>query len=179
MIGRGEVRLYTILHCPSPIKKKNTIMPLVKTTVTQTGPSFESIAERIMAVANAVVVKNATAILENAKESFPPPTTVPRVDTSGESTEGIKDTITMKMSESPVNPEAIIGGDNPVLAYIEVGTGRRGASDTNPNKAQVEINYRDDWAGMVSQPFLNPARAKQEPIFIADLSTAIKEALKI
>lgn len=42
-------------------------------------------------------------------------------------------------------------------AYVEMGTGQRGASSPSPPKSDADVSYRQDWAGMDAQPYLYPA----------------------
>lgn len=39
-------------------------------------------------------------------------------------------------------------------AYVEFGTGQRGASSPSPPKSPDDLSYRQDWAGMAAQPYL-------------------------
>ncbi len=46
---------------------------------------------------------------------------------------------------------------NPHAAYVEFGTGRRGADSPSPPKAPDGGGYDPDWPGMAAQPYLYPA----------------------
>ncbi|MFF2449366.1 HK97-gp10 family putative phage morphogenesis protein [Neobacillus sp. NPDC058068] len=46
--------------------------------------------------------------------------------------------------------------------YVEFGTGQRGIDSPSPPKADIPLDYRQDWAGMEAQPFLFPALKQNE-----------------
>ncbi|WP_044737057.1 HK97-gp10 family putative phage morphogenesis protein [Geobacillus kaustophilus] len=48
--------------------------------------------------------------------------------------------------------------------YVEFGTGQRGESSPSPPKYDGQLNYRQDWVGMVAQPYLYPAAKQNEEI---------------
>jgi HK97 gp10 family phage protein len=46
--------------------------------------------------------------------------------------------------------------------YVEFGTGQRGADSPSPPKADIDLDYRQDWAGMEAQPYLFPSLKQNE-----------------
>lgn len=52
--------------------------------------------------------------------------------------------------------EGTVGTNKEYAAYVEMGTGQRGAESSSPPKAPVD-GYREDWTGMEAQPYLYPS----------------------
>jgi len=128
-------------------------MPTIITTVELTGDSLTLYAERIIEACTHVAKHNAEEILVHAKAVFPPPSHLPsRIGVYEVEDKHIKDEIVLKEAGEG---SYTVGGDNPVLLYIEEGT-----------------------RNMQAQPWLAPAVIKQEPIFHAEVAEAITKALK-
>lgn len=60
-------------------------------------------------------------------------------------------------------------------AYVEFGTGQRGKASNIESKKEMDISYREDWAGMAAQPYMYPA-IKQNQEYIKD---TIKGAIQM
>lgn len=64
--------------------------------------------------------------------------------------------------------------------YVEFGTGQRGENSPSPPKADIDLNYRQDWAGMDAQPFLYPAiKQKEDTVRNMAASELRKEIKKV
>jgi len=63
---------------------------------------------------------------------------------------------------------------NPHAAYVEFGTGRRGADSPSPPKAPGTGGYAPDWPGMAARPYLYPAAQ----IMRAEFSRRMAEAAR-
>jgi hypothetical protein len=143
------------------------------------------LAKIILAEAQATVHDNATELHANARAAFPPPRTVERIteqakNKKGETTaSGIKAEIIMVEGRQDTGHtfKVAVGGTNAVLTFIEYGTGRRGADDHNPAKNPVDIPHREDWPGMVAQPFLYPAVLKQRKPFLDSMLHNLRDVI--
>ena len=62
---------------------------------------------------------------------------------------------------------------NPHAAYVELGTGQRGASSPSPPKWPGELSYKEDWAGMPAQPYLYPAAVENRDSFTQGAAMAL------
>jgi HK97 gp10 family phage protein len=60
--------------------------------------------------------------------------------------------VEMLVSEGP-HPEAAVVFDTPYAAYVEYGTGERGAASPGAGEGP----YTPGWPGMPAQPYLRPA----------------------
>lgn len=60
-------------------------------------------------------------------------------------------------------------------AYVEFGTGQRGEASDIDSKKEMDISYKEDWAGMAAQPYMYPAM-KQNEEYIKD---ALKGAIRM
>jgi HK97 gp10 family phage protein len=63
-------------------------------------------------------------------------------------------------------------------AYVEFGTGQRGASSPSPPKADIDLNYRQDWAGMEAQPYLYPALKQNEETIKKMIQDNVKKEIR-
>lgn len=72
-----------------------------------------------------------------------------------------------------------VGTNVEYAAYVEMGTGRRGADSPSPPKYDG-ASYIEDWAGMEAQPYLWPAlQQNKENIAEVVKSELIKEIRKL
>lgn len=56
------------------------------------------------------------------------------------------------------------GTNKEYAAYVEYGTGQRGAQSPSPPKGPIGDGYREDWAGMSAQPYLYPALMQNKDV---------------
>jgi HK97 gp10 family phage protein len=62
--------------------------------------------------------------------------------------------------------------------YVEFGTGQRGAESPAPPKADINLDYRHDWAGMKAQPYLYPALKQNEDRIKAVIKSKVQEEIR-
>lgn len=62
--------------------------------------------------------------------------------------------------------------------YVEFGTGQRGKESDIGSKKEFDISYREDWAGMVAQPYMYPAMKQNEEYIKETIKGAIKMEIK-
>lgn len=62
--------------------------------------------------------------------------------------------------------------------YVEFGTGQRGESSPSPPKADIDLNYRQDWTGMDAQPFLYPALKQNEEAVHKKIAASIRKEIR-
>lgn len=70
---------------------------------------------------------------------------------------------------------AVMRVDNPHAAYVEFGTGQRGAASAGA--APGEGGYDPDWPGMCAQPYMYPAAQQMRPGFAGRMLKAALEGL--
>ena len=71
---------------------------------------------------------------------------------------------------------AVMQVENPHAAYVEFGTGRRGAASTGV--APVGVSYDPGWPGMAAQPYMYPTAQLMRGDFAARMAGAARNALK-
>ena len=76
----------------------------------------------------------------------------------------------IEVSEDLISASAYV--DNPHAAYVEFGTGRRGAGSSS------KVSYDPDWPGMAAQPYMQPAADMAAPTFKSEAIAAVRSALK-
>lgn len=59
-------------------------------------------------------------------------------------------------------------------AYVEFGTGQRGKGSDIESKSEMDISYREDWAGMAAQPYMYPAMKQNEEYIKETIKAAVK-----
>ncbi len=62
-------------------------------------------------------------------------------------------------------------------AYVEFGTGQRGAASPSPPKWDGPLSYREDWAGMAAQPYLYPASVQNREVYVDAASAELEKAI--
>lgn len=62
--------------------------------------------------------------------------------------------------------------------YVEFGTGQRGEESPSPPKADIDLNYRQDWTGMDAQPFLYPALKQNEDIVLKRVASVVRKKIR-
>lgn len=67
---------------------------------------------------------------------------------------------------------------NPHAAYVEFGTGRRGAGSPAPPKMPGAGGYDPDWAGMRAQPYLYPAAQIARGRYLEMLRVAARRVMR-
>lgn len=67
----------------------------------------------------------------------------------------LRNSINSKVEVSNGEVIGIVGTNVSHGAYVEFGTGQRGAA--SPQPPEVDVSYSQDWVGMEAQPFLYPA----------------------
>lgn len=71
---------------------------------------------------------------------------------------------------------AVMQVENPHAAYVEFGTGRRGAASADV--APVAPGYDGDWPGMAAQPYMYPAAQRMRAVFPTRMAEAVRGALR-
>lgn len=101
--------------------------------------------------------------MEAAREMAPegaPPRDEPRLkDSFSVEAEGIAARVTVS---------------NPHAAYVEFGTGRRGADSPSPPKSPEASDYDPDWPGMAARPYLYPAAQMARTGFLRRMAEAAR-----
>ena len=69
-----------------------------------------------------------------------------------------------------------VAAENPHAAYVEFGTGRRGAGSPAPPKWEGAGSYGQQ-PGMPAQPYLMPAMAEGRQAFLEDAARRVREAI--
>ena len=62
--------------------------------------------------------------------------------------------------------------------YVEFGTGQRGMESDIESKTDMDISYREDWAGMAAQPYMYPAMKQNEEYIKDTIKAAVKMEIK-
>lgn len=68
----------------------------------------------------------------------------------------LRDSIHSDTKKVPQGVKGTCGTNKEYAAYVEYGTGQRGAQSPSPPKGPIN-GYREDWAGMSAQPYLYPS----------------------
>lgn len=71
---------------------------------------------------------------------------------------------------------AVMQVENPHAAYVEFGTGRRGAASAGV--APVASGYDGDWPGMAAQPYMYPAAQRMRAAFPERMAEAVRGAFR-
>jgi HK97 gp10 family phage protein len=85
----------------------------------------------------------------------------------------IQAAVTTNMANRQV--EGIVSTDVEYAAYVEYGTGRRGAA--SDVERPESIAYKADWAGMEAMPYLYPALKQNEDKIEKDIASELKRWL--
>lgn len=72
---------------------------------------------------------------------------------------------------------AAVQATNDHAAYVEFGTGRRGAASAAVSPANH--GYDGDWPGMAAQPYMYPMALRMRGEFPERMAKAAREALKV
>ena len=156
-------------------------MSFITATIHESGHPLESMVPVIEKAALATTSKEATIIRDTARRLFPPPSRLLNrygIKPPPKEAQHKMSIITVGKLNKRGRCSFWIGGQDPVLRYIEFGTGRRGAEDDNPSKSPYPVTYRMDWiCGMISQPSLYPAIQGRRSLYPTALKIAIGEAL--
>jgi HK97 gp10 family phage protein len=72
--------------------------------------------------------------------------------------------------------EGIVSTNVEYAAYVEYGTGQRGAG-SNIERPESGIAYKSDWAGMAAKPYLYPALKQNEGKIANDIASELKKWL--
>lgn len=95
----------------------------------------------------------------------------------------LRNSISSKTVKKAKAIQGIVYTNSDHAAYMEFGTGQKGASSPSPPKdPDSGISYREDWAGVPAQPYMYPALKNQEQQVLEniknDLRAAIRRAVK-
>ena len=77
------------------------------------------------------------------------------------------------ISDSLFAVQAVVAPHEPYAAYVEFGTGQRGAASSGAGPGP----YREDWPGMVAQPFQRPALDENRDAVVEAVRESVKSAL--
>ena len=77
------------------------------------------------------------------------------------------------ISSSIFAVQGIVAPHEPYAAYVEYGTGRRGASSAGAGKGP----YSENWPGMVAQPYMRPALDENRDAVVETVRESVKSAL--
>lgn len=120
------------------------------------------ITAHITPAVRASVEAGAKMIEDRAKELCP-------VDTGA-----LRDSISTEMDERDFSIQAKVAPHMPYAAYVEFGTGIRGAASAGAGKGP----YSSTWPGQAAQPYMRPAVDESKEairdLFRGNLSTAIR-----
>lgn len=75
--------------------------------------------------------------------------------------------------------DAIIGKTSTNLdyaPYVEFGTGQRGQESEHP--PNMDLSFRQDWAGMEAQPYLYPAISQNREVIKEIIANELKKEIK-
>ncbi len=80
---------------------------------------------------------------------------------------------------TPDNPNGRVIGASDHSAFVEGGTGQRGASEApkGPGPKPEGLSYNPEWPGMAAIPFLTPALVEDKDAFVADIEQATKKGM--
>lgn len=110
------------------------------------------VMQAIVPAVVAAVTEGCTAIVDEAEAIVP-------VET-GE----LRDSIhTASVSLIGTQVQGVVVADSPHAAFVEYGTGQRGASSAGAGEGP----YSPNWPGMAAQPFMRPALDTARPAIIA------------
>lgn len=76
----------------------------------------------------------------------------------------LRDSIYSDTKKSSGGIQGTCGTNKEYAAYVEYGTGQRGAQSPSPPKGPIGDGYREDWAGMSAQPYLYPALMQNKDV---------------
>ena len=89
----------------------------------------------------------------------------------------LRDCIRAEFTRSDTGALGRVIAENPHAAYVEFGTGRRGAGSPAPPKWAEASGY-GEIPGMPAQPYLTPAAAEGRDEFVRESARAVRTALK-
>jgi HK97 gp10 family phage protein len=78
------------------------------------------------------------------------------------------------ISSSAFGVTAIIAPHTDYDAYVEFGTGQRGAASTGAGEGP----YKESWPGMVAQPYMRPACDTNREAVIEGIKTSVADAIQ-
>lgn len=139
-------------------------MPFLKATATSTprGDAGRFIAAKLSPAVKAAVEVAGKAVLEEAQRMAPV------------RTGALRDSGELSVTETDKTATAHIAFTADYAAYVEFGTGRRGASSAGAGAGPYDPN----WPGMEAQPFMRPAldstREVVKEIFRSQIAIALK-----
>jgi HK97 gp10 family phage protein len=90
----------------------------------------------------------------------------------------LRNSINTKTEVSSTGVKGIVYTNSDHAAYQEFGTGQRGSASPSPPKADIDLEYREDWAGIEAQPFLYPALKNQEDKVVERIKKDVKTAIR-
>jgi HK97 gp10 family phage protein len=121
------------------------------------------------------VETGATVIQESAKEKCPVDTGALQSSIAVDMQRGIHSMLAGgALSSSAFAVSAVIAPDMPYAAFVEYGTGQRGAASPGAGEGP----YKADWKGMVAQPYMRPAYEENKDHAVDFIRTAVGDAIR-
>lgn len=109
-------------------------------------------------------VEASCKLIENSAKIYVP------VDTGA-----LRDSITTEIDDSGRTIRGVVGPHTHYAAFVEFGTGIRGASSPGAGEGPYSLT----WKGMPAQPYMRPALDENKPVildvFRAQISTALEK----
>ena len=96
----------------------------------------------------------------------------------GYQTGDLKGSIHMDVKRTSDGFQGSVFTNNDHAAYVEFGTGVRGNGSYPYNPKDINLEYKEDWAGMKAQPYLYPALKEHEKDVKEILLNGTKEELQ-
>lgn len=90
----------------------------------------------------------------------------------------LRNSIVTAVEEKEDTIIGIVSTNSDNAAYVEFGTGQRGKASDIESKKEMDISYKEDWAGMAAQPFMYPAIKQNEEYIKEAIKGAIKMEIK-
>lgn len=91
---------------------------------------------------------------------------------------GLRDSIQGTVQEKDGEIIGIVSTNLEYAAYVEFGTGQRGMESDIESKSEMDISYKEDWSGMVAQPYMYPAMKQNEEYIKDTIKAAISMEIK-
>lgn len=95
----------------------------------------------------------------------------------GYQTGDLKGSIHMETKQTSTGYQGRVYTNNDHAAFVEFGTGQRGNGSYPYDIKGLDLEYKEDWAGMEAQPYLYPALESQRKEVESILSYGVHEEL--
>lgn len=96
----------------------------------------------------------------------------------GYQTGQLRGSIHMKVKKTSDGYQGIVYTNNDHAMFVEFGTGIRGNGSYKYKIKNVNLRYREDWAGMKAQPYMYPALKSQEKNVKTILKYGVRKELE-